>query len=146
MSAADQLADALIGAGIEAPEHLAQSTDIPKRIAANALCGRPVATGSYLRICRAINFDPAPALGREAIHGSDFDFSFLAMGLKIRRGLNHHSDRAAAKAIGVKASTVCRAERGDYVGIEVVLKICRYVGVHPFGYMRDVSARLGFFT
>jgi hypothetical protein len=121
------------------PANVSDRADVPLRIAANAICGRPVATNSYLRICRAIDFDPAPSLKMQNACGHDFDFSYLAMALKITRGLNKHSHREAAKAIGVGASTVCRAERGEPMQIGVVLGICEYVGVHPFGYMRMVS-------
>jgi DNA-binding XRE family transcriptional regulator len=61
--------------------------------------------------------------------------------LKVKRGLNKHSHREAAKAIGVGASTVCRAERGEPMQIGVVLSICAYLGVHPFGYMRGSVTR-----
>jgi hypothetical protein len=121
------------------PSALAIKANIPTRIAANAICGRPVATISYLRICRAIDFDPAPDLKMESGRGADFDFGFFGMALRLRRGLNKHSERAAAHAMGLSASTVCRAERGEPMQIGVVLSICVYVGVHPFGYMRDVS-------
>jgi hypothetical protein len=136
MSATSQLADALDRSTIT-PSALARKADIPTRIAANAICGRPVATVSYLKICRAIDFDPAPMLKMESGCGPDFDFSYLGMGLKMRRGLNKHNDRQAAKAIGVGASTICRAERGEPMQIGVTLGICAYIGVHPFGYMRE---------
>jgi hypothetical protein len=119
------------------PANVAGKADVPLRVAANAICGRPVATVPYLRICRAIGFDPAPMLKMESGCGLDFDFAYLAMALKVKRGLNKHSDREAAKAIGIGASTVCRAERGEDIQIGSVLSICGYVGVHPFGYMSE---------
>jgi hypothetical protein len=134
------LGAALIRSKLE-PANLAGKADVPLRIAANAICGRPVATISYLRICRAIDFDPAPTLKMQSGCGPDFDFSYLAMALKVKRGLNKHSDREAAKAIGVGASTICRAERGEPMQIGVVLGICAYLGVHPFGYMRGNVSR-----
>jgi DNA-binding XRE family transcriptional regulator len=138
MTSAQQLADALKDAGIAAPE-ITRQANVSLRIAANAICGRPVATISYLRICRAINFDPEPMLKTESARGPDFDFAFFAMGLYVRRRLNNHTERQAAKAIGVSPSTVCRAERREPMQIKVVLEICRYIGVHPFGYMRECS-------
>ena len=41
---------------------------------------------------------------------------------------------AAAEAIGISAATVCRIERGQPVSIGVMLKVCAFIGVHPFGY------------
>lgn len=119
------------------PANVAGKADVPLRVAANAICGRPVATISYLRICRAINFDPTPTLKMQIASGPDFDFAYLGMALKVTRGLNKQSHRAAAIAIGVGASTICRAERGEPMAIGIVLSICAYVGVHPFGYMRQ---------
>jgi DNA-binding XRE family transcriptional regulator len=135
-----ELPNKILGAALArsklGPANVAGRANVPLRIAANAICGRPVATNSYLRICRAIDFDPAPSLKMQNACGPDFDFSYLAMALKITRGLNKHSDREAAKAIGVGASTICRAERGEATQIGVVLSICAYLKVHPFGYMR----------
>jgi len=132
------LTDALVQSAITIGD-LASKADVATRVAANALSGRPVASMPYLRICRAINFDPAPTLEMQCCCGADFDFAYFAMALKIARALKTHSTRQAAKAIGVGASTICRAERGEPTQIGVVLSICRYVGVHPFGYMREVS-------
>ena len=135
MSASVALADALNLARL-APSHLANRASVPLRIAANAMSARPVAAVSYLKICRAINFDPTPTLKAETPLGLEFDFQYLGIALRVRRGVNNHSDREAAKVMGIGASTVCRVERGEPVQIGSVFRICNYLGVHPFGYMR----------
>ena len=100
----------------------------------NAQSARPVATVAYLRICAAIQFDPLPAIPHAIPEPSDFDFAFFSMAFRMKRGLNLHNDREAAKAIDVSATTVCRVERGDAMFIGVVLRACGYIGVHPWGY------------
>jgi len=134
---APKLADALAGAC--SVDELARVAHVPQRIAGNAMSGRPVATNSYLKICLAVGVDPAPTLKMEKSCGPNFDFAYFAFALKLRRGVNKHTAREAAKATGLSAPTICRAERGEPMQIGVVLALCAYIGVHPFGYMRECS-------
>lgn len=108
---------------------------VNSRQAANAVLGRPVATIPYLRLATACGFDPCPDLPAPAVEPSDFDAALFGLALNIRRQLREDSDRDAAEIMGLSASTVCRIEKGHIVNIGVVLSACRYIGVHPFGYL-----------
>jgi hypothetical protein len=137
----ERLAAFLQAKGIKATAEFAHKAGITTRHAANALTGRPVATVPYLRICAALGFDPLPELSYRIPEPADFDFAFFAMGFKIARGLKGDKDRTAADAIGgISASTICRIELAHIMGIGVVLRACRYIGLHPFGYLRVPQA------
>ena len=102
----------------------------------NAQSARPVATVAYLRICAVIQFDPAADLhGDEPWHWPEpqsFDFEHLAIGFLIRRNLNGQTAAEAGKIMGLSAPTVSRIENAHAMQIGVVLKACRYLGMHPF--------------
>jgi hypothetical protein len=109
--------------------------------ACNAYCARPVDTVHYLRLCIAVGFNPMPEIPADLpFFPSDFDRKLLAAGLVIRRTLNRHSLRECGDAIGIGHTTVCHIEAGDPVSISAVFGACRYIGVHPFGYLTVESA------
>ena len=113
----------------------ATKAGITTRQLANAICGRPVTANAYLRLAVALGFDPCPDLPHEPLAGPcDFDYPFFAMAFRIARGLKGHNDRQAAEAIEVSASTVCRIEAAQAVLIGVLIRACRYIGCHPWGY------------
>ena len=114
--------------------NVALKAGVAPRAMLNASMARPVNTVAYVRIAAAIGFDPSPELEHVRIPPSDFSFALFAMGFFVRRGANRHSDRAAAKLIDVSPSTISRIERGDVMSIGVVLRGCRYIGLHAFGY------------
>jgi hypothetical protein len=139
----EQLAVYLKQHGIDACAQFAIRAEVGHRQMANAMQGRPVATVPYLRLAAASGFDPLPELDHPAVVPSDFDAAFFAVAMNMRRQLNHHTDRQAADAMGLSAATVCRIERGDSVNIGVIIKACRYVGIHPFGYLRPANPAEG---
>jgi len=114
---------------------VAKRAGVSPRELVNAINARPVNTIAFLRIAAAIGFDPCPELPHDLAVPADFSFDFFGMGLFMRRGLSKHSDREAAKFIGVAPSTICRIERGDTVSIGVVLRACAYIGLSPFSYL-----------
>jgi hypothetical protein len=133
----ETLAAVLEYRGRDALEGLATEAGVPFAAASNAWHARPVNTVQFLRLCIALGLNPMPEIattmpGKPA----DLDRSLLGAGLKIRRGLNDHSLRDAADSVGVAHSTIRRMEAGDAVSIAAVLGACRYVGVHPFGYLQ----------
>ena len=131
----DRLAQALDPYGDIAG--IAVKAGVTARQMMNAQSARPVTTVAYLRICAAIRFDPAPDIPKYAAFPdtpSDFDFAFFSMAFWMKRGMNLHTDRQAAKLVGVSPSTICRIERGDAMFIGVVIRACKYIEIHPFGY------------
>jgi transcriptional regulator with XRE-family HTH domain len=54
--------------------------------------------------------------------------------LSITRRLRRLDQRRAAKAIGTSPSTVCRLEACKPISIANMVKVCRFIGVHPDGY------------
>lgn len=119
---------------------LARQADLSARQMGNAVLGRPLATSGFLRLCAALKIDPLPDLPWwpwVAPPNGDFDFVLLAMGLRITRGLHKHTERQAGEAMGASGATVNRLEQGDRLSIGSVLRACRYIGQHPFGYMKS---------
>jgi DNA-binding XRE family transcriptional regulator len=114
---------------------LAQAAGVSAREMANAIEARPVNAIAYLRLCVAANYDPLPELPHaRPPKPSDFDFSFFAAGFLMRRAINGHTDRQAGKVIDVAPATICRIESANVMSIGVVMRACRYIGVHPYGY------------
>ena len=120
--------------GRNVPE-LACLAKITPRQAANAIKGRPVATIPFMRLAVAAGFDPMPDLPHAPTAISDFDFDVLAIAFRIKRDINQHTERAAAKASGLSLASISRIENAHFVSVQVVITACRYLGVHVFGYL-----------
>lgn len=115
---------------------IAAKAGVSARQVSNLIVGRPVKTIAFLRLCVALGHDPLPHLPHSPLaRPADFDFAMLAMGCVIRRGLNKHTIRDAADAMGISHVTVSRIENAHGMSIAVVLAVCRYVQVHPFNYL-----------
>lgn len=139
----EQLGDLCAGLSGKARADLARRAGITSRQATNAFQRRPVATVAFLRLCIALNFNPAPEipLTIPTPPPSDFDHAYLALAFRIMRGINKQSVREAGKIIGVSGFTISRLENGHIMSIGVVLRACGYIGVHPFGYLREIVSR-----
>lgn len=132
-----QLAAVFDQLGLSASSALAAQAGVTLRQAANAITGRPVAAGAFLRLCVVVQHDPAPDIEYPApSEPREFDCILFAMALRIIRGLNGDTERAAGKKMQMSATTVCRLEQGYQTSIGVVLRACRYLGRHPYSYLR----------
>jgi len=135
LSPRDALADALSCFTRAQAGAIAKKAGVTVRQAANAICGRPVETISYLRICTALEFDPLPEIPHPLLgEPSDFIFGLFGSAFAIRRRLQNLTHRNAGQAIASAAATVVRIERGDVMSIGVVLRACRWLDMHPYGY------------
>jgi transcriptional regulator with XRE-family HTH domain len=116
-------------------DELARRADVTSRQASLARAGKPVNAGAYLALCAATGIDPVDGKSRPAkVLSPNVVWWLLSGALYITRHLKKLDQRAAAEAIGISAATVCRVERGHPVSIGVLLKVCAFIGVHPFGY------------
>lgn len=116
---------------------VASAAGVSPRQVSNLIVGRPVKANAFLRLCAALNHDPLPELPHSPlIYPANFDHAMMAMGCKIKRGLNGHDLDAASKAIGFSRATISRVENAHVMSIGVVLKVCAYIGVHPFNYFQ----------
>ena len=108
---------------------------------AQAMSGRLNATVPYLRLAAAMDYDPTegqwPFDQPKPI--GDFDFVMLAMGLRLRRALNDHTEGQAAKDSAIGLGHVQRLERGDSLCIGSILRACSYIQIHVFGYIRQAE-------
>jgi hypothetical protein len=130
----ERLAQALDPIGDYA--RLAHKAGVTPREFLNAQAGRPCPTIPFLRICVAIQHDPMPSLPHLMPEKpSDFDFGFFSMAFRMKRAMNGHNEAQAAAAMGFKAATIRRIEQGDALLVGVVLKVCSYLQIHPFGYL-----------
>ena len=134
LSPRERLAQALDAIGDYA--QLAHKAGVTPRDFLNAQSGRPCATVPFLRICVTIGLDPMP----EILHvmpakPSDFDFGFFSMALRLKRGLNGHSEAQAGAAAGLSHVTISRIERGDALAIGIVVRACKYMNIHVFSYL-----------
>jgi hypothetical protein len=140
-SAAERLAIALESFRQPQIVAYARTAALSSRHTEQAIRGRLQATVPYLRLAAAIGHDPLrdamPWPLGEVTPVGDFDFVMLAMGLRLRRGLNHHTDQDAATAMGLGVGFLRRLEQAAQLTIGPVLRACRYAKVHPFGYIRQ---------
>jgi DNA-binding XRE family transcriptional regulator len=114
---------------------IAHQAGVCPRQASLARAGKPVNAGAYLALCAVTGIDPVDGTSRPVRELSpNVAWWLLSGALYITRHLKKLDQRAAAKAIGISAASVCRVERGQPVSIGVMLKVCAFIGVHPFGY------------
>jgi hypothetical protein len=113
---------------------------ITPRQVALARAGKPINAGAYLALCGAAGVDPVAGAQRPVkVVSANVVWWLLSAALYITRRLRRLDHRSAAKAIGVSPSTVCRVEAGNPVSIANMIKVCRFVGVHPDGYTAPVG-------
>ncbi|MGO9399737.1 MAG: helix-turn-helix domain-containing protein [Xanthobacteraceae bacterium] len=119
---------------------LATQAHILPRQVALARAGKPINAGAYLALCGAAGIDPVDGASRPIkTVSANVVWWLLSAALYITRGLRRLDQRAAAKAIGVSPSTVCRVECGKPVSIGNLVKVCAFIGVHPDGYTVPVG-------
>jgi DNA-binding Xre family transcriptional regulator len=116
-------------------DELARRAGVTSRQVSLARAGKPVNAGAYLALCAATGIDPVDAKSRPArVISPTVVWWLLSGALYITRRLKKLDQRAAAEVIGISAASVCRVEFGKPVSIGVMLKVCAFIGVHPFGY------------
>jgi hypothetical protein len=134
LSPRERLAQALDAIGDYA--QLAHKAGVTPRDFLNAQSGRICPTVPFLRICVAVRHDPMPELPYIMPEKpSDFDFGFLSMAFQMKQAMRGDSHAAAARRMGFRPATIRRIERGDAVLIGVIRKVCKYIEIHPFGYL-----------
>jgi hypothetical protein len=134
LSPRQRLAQALDAIGDYA--QLAHKAGVTPRDFLNAQSGRPCPTVPFLRICVAVKHDPMPELAHiMPERRSDFDFGFLSIAFQMKQAMRGDTDAAAALHMDFKVATIRRIKRGDALLIGVILKVCKYIEMHPFGYL-----------
>jgi transcriptional regulator with XRE-family HTH domain len=116
-------------------DEVARQAGVTSRQASLARAGKPVNAGAYLALCAITGIDPVDGKSRPAkVLSPNVVWWLLSGALYITRHLKKLDQRGAAEAIGISAASVCRVELGHPVSIGVLLKVCAFIGVHPFGY------------
>jgi hypothetical protein len=116
---------------------VASAAGVSPREVSNLIVGRPVKANAFLRLCAALRHDPLPDLPHSPlIYPADFDHVLFAMACKMKRAMNQHTVGQAGDVMDMSGFTVSRVENGHITSIGVVLKVCRYVGVHAFQYFQ----------
>jgi hypothetical protein len=114
---------------------IARQAGVTSRQVSLARAGKPVNAGAYLALCAATGIDPVDGEPRPArVISPNVVWWLLSGALYITRHLKKLDQRAAAEAIRISAASVCRVECGQPISIGVMLKVCAFIGVHPFGY------------
>jgi hypothetical protein len=121
-------------------DSLARQAGIMPRQVSLARSGKAINAGAHLALCAAAGVDPVDGAAQPVkVVSADVVWWLLSGALYITRNLRKLDQRGAATAIGVSPSTVCRVECGKPVSAENMIKVCAFIGVHPYGY----SAPLG---
>ena len=115
---------------------VARQAGVTSRQASLVPCRQTDQRGSASHsLCAATGIDPVDGRPRSAKALSPNVVWWLLSGaLYITRHLKKLDQRSAADVIGISAASVCRVEQGQPVSIGVMLKVCAFIGVHPFGY------------
>jgi hypothetical protein len=120
---------------------IADHAGVDRRQASLARAGKPITAGAYLALCGRVGIDPMDGAARvPKIVSPHVEWWLLAAGLYITRGLRQLDQRRAAKAIGMSPATVCRLEASRAISIGNLVKVCRFIGVHPDGYTASHAA------
>lgn len=136
-SASARLRTALAGLDARALVTLADVAGVEAKIARRAFHGHPIGVTSYLRLCSAAELDPVTGDHRTTkplSPTSTFLWWFLGAGLYLTRHLKGMGIREAGRETGISYAAISRMERGQPLGIENVLRIARFIGVHPDGF------------
>ena len=119
----------------------ADQAGVSRRQASLARAGKPISAGSYLALCGSVGLDPMDGLPRPVKSVAPIiEWWLLSAALYITRGLQELDQRRAANLIGTSAATVCRIEAGHSMSIGNMVKVCRFIGVHPDGYTAPHAA------
>ena len=114
---------------------IARQAGVTSRQVSLARSGKPVNAGAYLALCAVTGVDPVAGTSRPPQALSPNVVWWLLSGaLYITRNLKKLDQRAAAEVIGISPASVCRVELGHPVSIGIMLKVCAFIGVHPYGY------------
>lgn len=114
---------------------IAHDAGVTSRQASLARAGKRVDAGAFLALCAVTGVDPVGGASRPAQPLSpNIAWWLLSWALYTTRALRKLDQRAAAEAIGISPASVCRVETSHPVSIGVLLKVCGFIGVHPFGY------------
>jgi hypothetical protein len=139
-SPATILADALQSFDRVYREKIARRAGVAIGTVNRATGARPISADHLLRIAAAMGLNPINGadLPHRDIVG-ELDRGQLAIAVRMTLSLRGQSIRAASKAAGVSATVFVRLMNGELTSIESVLGGCRYVGLHPFEYLRTAS-------
>jgi transcriptional regulator with XRE-family HTH domain len=114
---------------------IARQAGVTSRQVSLARSGKPVNAGAYLALCAAVGVDPVDGKDRPVKSVSPNILWWVLSGaMYISRNLKKLDQRAAAEVIGISAASVCRVECGQPVSVGILLRVCAFIGVHPFGY------------
>jgi transcriptional regulator with XRE-family HTH domain len=114
---------------------IAGEAGVMSRQVSLARAGKPVDAGAFLALCAVTGVDPVGGASRPArTLTPNVAWWLLSWALYTTRALKKLDQRAAAEAIGISAASVCRVETSHPVSIGVLLKVCAFIGVHPFGF------------
>jgi DNA-binding Xre family transcriptional regulator len=114
---------------------VAHEAGVSSRQASLARAGKRVNAGAFLALCAVSGVDPVGGATRpRQTLSPNVAWWLLSWALYTTRTLKKLDQRAAADAIGISTASVCRVELSHTVSIEILLKVCAFIGVHPFGY------------
>lgn len=136
-SASARLRTALAGLDARALATMADIAGVERKIARRVFNGYLVGVTSYLRLCSVAGIDPVTGgtrTTRPLSPDSTFLWWFLGAGLYLTRQIKGMGAREAGRETGISYAAISRVERGQPLGIENVLRIAQFIGVHPDGF------------
>jgi hypothetical protein len=120
---------------LTAPETaaLADAAGVPRRTAERARRNRGIGSEAYLKLCNAVGKDAVSGAPRTVrfMPSAACNWWLLGAAIYLARSRRLHGIRAAALEIGVSTATLSRAETGQAIAIESVIRIAHYLQLTP---------------
>ncbi len=113
---------------------------VPSGIIKRAAGKRPVSADHFLRLCAVTGLDPMTGQDTTPhMSAGELDRNSLAMAIRMNMTMKDHSIRQGAISVDIAPTIFHRLRNGELTAVEGVLAGCRYIGLHPFGYLHPVS-------
>lgn len=120
--------------------NLADRSGVAIGIINRAAGNRPISAANLLRLCACLGVDPLTGDPVKQASVGEFDEMSLALAVRMTMQIRGHSYRAAAAAAVIPLTIFHRLAQGEIVAIAGVIAGCRYVGLHPFQYLKPIPS------
>lgn len=104
-----------------------------------AAAEQPIAAGDTFALCAALGLDPVDQAAKLPRRIGKLNPLTLALFLNTRMRVKKLTVRDVADSIKVSTRVVAAVCEGNPVNANNVVKVCRYLGIHPFDLCERVS-------
>lgn len=123
---------------------LGEAAGVPEALVLRAIQGRAINAKAHVRLCAALQLDPATGAHAVPLTAGEFDWIMFALAIKARRFKSEREGirpglRPFAKHVGTSLTTLSRAENNYPISAEGMIAICRAIDAQPFDFLKPVQ-------